>query len=127
MGMYTEMIFGATLKKDTPENVIEIIKYLVLDREDKPEDFPFKSKTSHYMLRGASCSFVGTYFYFMVSPSGFWELTTRSNVKACGEFEEFLAWIKPYIDEGVGMRDLYAQTLYEEDSEPTMYYLREEY
>lgn len=40
MGMYTELIFGADLKKDTPKNVIEALKYMIGDTEEKPNDFP---------------------------------------------------------------------------------------
>ena len=35
----------------------------------------------------------------------------------------FLEWIKPFVDSGSGNRDMYAITIYEGQSEPTIYYL----
>jgi hypothetical protein len=40
MGMYTELIFGAELKKDTPNEVIEALKYMLRETETKPTNFP---------------------------------------------------------------------------------------
>jgi hypothetical protein len=40
MGMYTELIFGADLKKETPKSVIEALKYMIGDIEEKPATFP---------------------------------------------------------------------------------------
>lgn len=35
MGMYTELIFGCSLRKDTPREVIEILKFMVDKSEFK--------------------------------------------------------------------------------------------
>lgn len=40
------------------------------------------------------------------------------------DIENFLEWLVPYIDGGSGRRDMYAISIYEEDSEPKIYYLK---
>ena len=127
MGMYTELIFGAELKKETPSSVIEALKYMLGDREDKPEDFPLSDGRCEWLFQGAS------YYFGISSPvnrftfdsmCGTWQLSTRSNIKNYGgEIEEFLAWIKPHIESGSGIKDMYALAIYEESEEPTLYYL----
>lgn len=128
MGMYTELIFGAGLKKDTPEKVIEVLKYMVGDTKEKPKDFPLPEGRCERLFRGSS-------YYFGVNEPLWkmwkddigenWVLSTRSNIKNYGgEIEAFLEWIKPYIDGGSGYRDMYAIVTYEEDEAPKIYYLR---
>jgi hypothetical protein len=129
MGMYTELIFGAELKKDTPENVIEALKYMIGDTEEKPKDFPLPDGRCERLFRGSS------YYFGVNSPvskmwkddiCGNWVLSTRSNIKNyAGEIETFLGWIKPYIYDGSGYRDMYAIVTYEEAEEPNIYYLHD--
>lgn len=125
--MYTELIFGASLKNDTPEQVINALKYIVGEIETKPLDFPLSEGRTEWLLKGSS-------YYFGVSEpitrlwqdlQNEWRLSARCSIKNYGgEIEEFLEWIKPYIDGGSGYRAMYALTMYEEDSEPTIYYLK---
>ena len=130
MGMYTELIFGADLKKETPENVIEALKYMIGDTEEKPKDFPLPDGRCEWLFRESS------YYFGVNSPvskmwkddiGGNWVLSTRSNIKNYeGEIEDFLEWIKPYIDSGSGSRDMYAIVTYEEAEVPNIYYLHED-
>ena len=130
MGMYTELIFGAELKKDTPKNVIEALKYIIGDTEEKPNDFPLPDGRCEWLFRCSS-------YYFGVTSavSKMWKddisesyvISTRSNIKNYkGEIEAFLEWIKPYIDNGSGYRDMYAIVTYEEAEVPNIYYLHED-
>ena len=129
MGMYTELMFGADLKKDTPTEVIEALKYMIGETEEKPINFPLPDGRCEWLFRGAS------YYFGVSSPvskmmyddiGGNWILSTRSNIKNYGgEIEAFLEWIKPYIDSGSGSRDMYAIVTYEESDEPKIYYLHE--
>ena len=129
MGMYTELIFGADLKKDTPKNVIEALKYMIGDTKEKPNDFPLPDGICEWLFRGASYYFgvnrpVSKMWFDDISKS--WALSTRSNIKNYeGEIEAFLEWIKPYIDGGSGVRDMYAIVTCEESDEPKIYYLHE--
>ena len=131
MGMYTELIFGARLKEDTPKEVIDTLKYMTghLKEKEKPKKLAFQ--TDRNVLCGSS-------FYFGVhhSESNFyysdmtdaWTLSSRTNIKnQDGDIEKFLDWIKPYIDRGSGCREMYAITIAESEDEPTIYYLEEPY
>lgn len=128
MGMYTELIFGATLKKETPNEVIEVLKYMLGESENKPDNFPLPEGRCEWLFRGGS-------YYFAVnnSVSKMWlddidncyHISTRSNIKNYNnEIEIFLRWIEPYISGGSGVNDMYAIVIYEEQDEPTIYYLK---
>jgi len=94
---------------------------------DKPLDFPFPNGRCEWLFQGGS-------FYFAINRpvnkmwfddiSKAYSISTRSNLKNYNnEIETFLDWIKPYINSGSGNRDMYAIVMYEEQSEPTIYYL----
>ena len=127
MGMYTELIFGADLKKDTPAEVIEALKYMIGETEEKPINFPLPDGRCEWLFQGASYYFgvnrpVGKMIYDDIGEN--WMVSTRSNIKNYeGEIEAFLEWIKPYIDGGSGARDMYAIVTYEEAEAPKIYYL----
>jgi hypothetical protein len=127
MGMYTELIFGADLKQDTPKDVIEALKYMIGDTEEKPTNFPLLGGRCESLFNGASYHFgvnrpVSEMWFDDISKS--WALSTRSNIKNYeGEIEAFLEWIKPYIDGGSGDRDMYAIVTYEQSEAPNIYYL----
>ena|SRR5271157_1062444 len=132
MGMYTELIFGASLKSDIPEDIIKTIKYyLDDDLKEKPENLSFKTTSGRNPLNGSSyyfgvCEPCNNFFYKEIS--GNWVLSVRTNIKNYeGEIEQFLEFIKPYIESGSGRRDIYAITIYEEDIEPKIFYLRCKY
>ena len=125
--MYTEIIFGAALKEDAPDQVVNALKYIIGEIEDKPEDFPLPKGRCDWIFQCGS-------YYFGVNNalskmwldkiSKRWVISARSSIKNYeNEIEEFLEWIKPYIEQGSGERDMYAIVTYEEDSEPTIYYL----
>lgn len=127
--MYTEIIFGASLKKDTPNKVINALKYMIGEIKDKPEDFPLPEGRFNWLFQCGS-------YYFGVNEAvskiwlddidGEWKVSCRSNIKNYeGEIELFLEWIKPYIESGSGEREMYVIVMYEEASEPDIYYLED--
>ena len=127
MGMYTELIFGANLKQDTPNEVIEALQYMIGKTKEKPTNFPLPEGRCEWLFQGSS-------YYFGISDpvnkmwkddiGKNWVLSTRSNIKNYnGEIETFLKWIKPYIDGGSGINEMYAIVMYEEAEAPTIYYL----
>ena len=128
--MYTELIFGATLKKDTPDKIINALNYMLGNVEVKPIDFPLSDGRCEWLFKGSS------YHFAVNNPvNDMWKdgideqyhVSTRSNIKNYyGEIEEFLEWIKPYIEQGSGSREMYAIVIYEEQDIPTMYYLDNE-
>ena len=126
MGMYTELIFGAELKKETPNEVIEALKYMLGEIKEKPNNYPLPDGRCEWLFQGSS-------YYFAINESvnkmwldeidNCWHISTRSNIKNYeDEIETFLEWIKPYIDSGSGDRDMYAITIYE-SGEPVLYFL----
>lgn len=129
MGMYTELIFGAELKRNTPNEVIQALKYMLGETNVKPNDFPLPDGRCEWLFQSSS-------YYFGVNESvnkmwldnvdNCWHISTRSSLKNYGgEIQKFLEWIKPYIESGSGCRDMYAIVTYEEAAEPTIYYLHE--
>lgn len=128
--MYTEFVFATELKKDTPENVINILKYLTDEPEydteyagELPEHPFFKTdrwkwifKCDSYYFPGISmCQFVHDEFF-----PGTYYLTSRSNLKNYdNEIGKFLHWIKPYCD---GSHGFMGYKMYEEFDEPTLIY-----
>ena len=130
--MYTELILGCKIRGDAPKEVIETLKWMCSEQEDNlPESWPFPKDSRHKRLFR-----MGSY-YFAISSSippvfqydsngNTWMLSTRSNLKNYNnEIETFLAWLRPYIEQGSGSREFYAIVTYEEQAEPTIYYLKE--
>jgi hypothetical protein len=97
MGMYTELILGAKLKKETPEDVINTLKFMI--GMDTPENFiPIVDFGRNPLIGGS--------FYFAVSSpvtnmyksdiDEEWQISTRANIKNYNdEIEKFLEWLKP--------------------------------
>ena len=129
MGMYTELIFGARLKENTPKEVIDTLKYMVGDLEEKPEKLAFETSTGRNVL-GESSFYFGVHFpvtkFYYDGIVKAWTLSSRANIKNYdGEIDQFLDWIKPYIDRGSGNREMFAIKIYEEHDEPTIDYLHD--
>ncbi len=111
MGYYTELKVVFWLKKDTPKQVIDLLKRVIIDQdlghdktlfgsEDvfKPDiDHSFSKCNNWYML------FLGTNFdddkgREMHEVSGRWLVKIHSDFKNYGnEIDEFIDWISPYI------------------------------
>jgi len=130
MGMYTELIFGAELKKETPNEVIEVLQYMLGQLEDKPINFPLPDGRCEWLFQG------GSYYFAINNPVNKmwidntdkqWRISTRSNIKNYeNEIQLFLDWIKPYVESGSGNREMYAIVIYEDSETPIIYYLDEE-
>jgi hypothetical protein len=127
MGMYTELIFGASFKKDTPDQVIQAIKYMLGERKEKPSDFPLPEGRCEWLFQSGSFYFavdkpVNEFWYDNIKEA--WTLSVRGNIKNYAqEIETFLEWVKPYIKKGAGAKNMYAIVMYEESEEPQIYYL----
>jgi len=112
MGYYTEFIFKATLKKDTPENIISLLNRVINERDlghDKvlfdTEDV-FKPDLNHeffkcerwYMLflcTNWDETMQGSLFY---KEKDYWILDIHTEFKNYnGEIDHFIDWITPFI------------------------------
>lgn len=124
MGMYTELNIGVAFKEDTPENIIDILKYMLNYENDEPEttDHPlFKTPRWSFMLRCDSYYFDGHTDSSMIynDISNQWYLNVRSNLKNYdGEIELFLHFIQPYLE----TTDFLGYMRYEEYDDPTLIY-----
>ena len=126
MGMYTELNIGVNLVPDTPENIINILNYMLSCSNDviEPEttDHPlFSTERWSYMLVCDSYYFDGRTDSSMVRDdiSGEYELNVRCNVKNYNdEIELFLDFIQPYLE----TNGFLGYTRYEEFDDPILIY-----
>jgi hypothetical protein len=135
MGMYTELIFGAELKLETPPEVIAMLQLLVegVPRGIEPELLP---EHPFFKCTRWDCLFtMGSSYFGVKAPvnkmwqdeyNHKWIVSTRSNLKDYdGEIKKFLDWIYPYVESGSGECEVYAMVTYEENEFPSIYMLRE--
>ena len=123
MGMYTELIFGASLKENTPKDVIETLQYMVGNIE-KPKNLAFDTESGRNPLLESSCYFgIDRPVSVFYKTGKTWKLSTRASIKNDGEIEQFLQWIEPYIQSGSGSKDIYAYVTYEDSEKPMIHFL----
>lgn len=106
MGMYTEFVLGVNLKRDTPDEIIDILRYMTEGEFEDPEPeasdhLLFKTERWRYMLQCDSAYFGGLSISKLQRPehaTDDWHLSIRSNLKNYdNEIELFLNWISPYV------------------------------
>ena len=122
MGMYTEIMFRATLKRDVPANVLAPIRAMIGQEEADAENLP-----SHQLFQCPRWSHIGTsssYYFPEHAPSGMvkddirkaWNVYLNADLKNYhDEIAQFFDWIDPYIDAAPG--EFLGYELYE-DVEP---------
>jgi hypothetical protein len=103
MGMYTELNCAFKLRKDTPEKVIAIIRFMTEEREkpDVVDHSLFSTARWEEMLQCDSYYFEGdtqSTIRFDDCSNRFY-VTIRCNLKNYeGEIEKFIEWITPYME-----------------------------
>jgi hypothetical protein len=114
MGVYTELIFGAQLKTETPKEIIDTLLYLTGEGK-KPEklviDFssnPLKSSSQYFAVN------LPLNKMWLGPTDGDWHISTRSNINQGANISEFLQWIKPWVKYGSGAADIYAIVIHED-------------
>ena len=128
MGMYTEIYINVDLKKDTPDDVIKVLKamcYMLPDQEcsDVLADYPDRwiclfSNMSYY-TPSTNCRFLE-----FDDISNQWSLLGKGDIKNYNnDIEKFFEWIMPWIDGSVG--DFIGYQRYEESQLPTLHTLNE--
>lgn len=132
MGMYTEFVFASELKKETPEEIINILKDMVNGNSYNTYSIP---NHEFFKCDRWKCLFTGDSYYFDggtmskityddITKTYF--LTVRSNLKNYdSEIERFLDFIYPYLDEKYDTSDFLGYYRYEENREPDLIYYSE--
>ena len=131
MGMYTEMYVKAIFKENLPNDVVNIIKYMLGMGDIKVEDLKlpdhelFKTPRWECMLRSSSHYHIpfalNKFIYNEISEKYF--LVARADFKNYnGEIEKFFDWLKPYLQREFD-KTLIGYSLYEVDTEPKLDYL----
>lgn len=132
--MYTELIFGATLKEKTPLYVTDAFNQVINDKVTNLSD-EITQFIDEYSLRKLIWS---SSYYFGAhnnKPSCVfdksadrWCISFRANCKNYqGEIEKFIEFIKPYVEYGSGPTNIFAIVQYEEDDYPTLYGTEDKY
>ena len=127
MGMYTELVMACELPKDTPEKIINIIKYMLGEIDECPNiieerDPLFNTTRWRCMLRSSSYSFIksratSSLWYDGIAKQ--YILSIWCNLKNYDEeVDKFLNWIINYTTSYgfVGYKR------YEEFDNPTLIY-----
>lgn len=139
--MYTELIFGATLKEKTPTYVTQALDYVINDTDDTDDTVNVKlSDESKYFINEYSLSKLiwCTSYYFGAhtnkpscvfdKTSNRWCISFRANCKNYkGEIEKFIEFIRPYVEYGSGLTNIFAIVQYESDDYPTLYGIEGKY
>jgi len=127
MGMYTEIRYFGGLKKDVPEHVPHILRFMVGQPVTEPSNLPdhplFKDTRWAYMLNCDSYYFeADTHSTMRFDDIGEqWQLTVQSNLKNYNdEIAKFIDWVSPYVQAMDGQ--FVGYTRYEEENNPTLIY-----
>lgn len=124
MGMYTEIYVNVDLKKETPDEIIEVLKAMCnMEGSDKKVLEPYPDMWSclfsnmSYYTPSTRCR---SLTYDDITEQ--WSLLGKGDIKNYEkEIEKFFDWIIPYVDGYPG--DFIGYHLYEEHRVPTLVFL----
>lgn len=126
MGMYTELYLCCNIKKDLPEEALEVLQYL-FDQGPEPKLLPlhpyFVTERWDHIGNSSSYYFVPRFVrdFKQSSIEDRYCLITRCDLKNYNrEIEYFLAWLHPYIY--AKQEDHLGHIRYEEGPKPTLLY-----
>jgi hypothetical protein len=120
MAVYTDFIFCATLKRQTPAPVIDTLLYLVGEGK-RPQTLMFDDPVNP--LAGGEYQSANKMWLDRNS----WRVSAHATVKNSGyTIEKFVEWIKPWVESGFGNRDIFAFAMHEDADNPVIYALYEE-
>jgi hypothetical protein len=129
MGMYSELIFGATLKENTPTYVTDALNSVINDNIDAKLSGVAEQFIDEYSL--SKLIWCSSYYFgsHVNKPScdfdkiaERWCVSFRANCKNYqNEIEKFIEFITPYVEYGSGPTNIFAIVQYEEDDYPTLY------
>jgi hypothetical protein len=124
MGMYTEIYVNVDLKKDTPPDVIDVLRAIV-------EGDYANTVLSAYPDRWPMLFSDGSYYTPLTCASSLTydgihnghSLIGKGDIKNYErEIEAFFDFIAPHVDDNVGDTVFIGYSRYEEDTMPTLYF-----
>jgi hypothetical protein len=103
--MYTELNCAFSLKRDTPDEIVDVLLFMTRQDEEAPKNLPTHSffQTPHWrdLLKGTRDIVAETYSNAMLElseTSGRYRVTIRCVVKNSDpEIAQFIDWIAPFI------------------------------
>lgn len=126
--MYTEIYVNVDLKKETPDNVIRVLKAMCCmlpDQEcsevlvDYPSGWKYLFYSGSYYTPNTRC-----HSLTFDDISNKWSLLGKGDIKNYdGEIKKFFEWIIPYVDGYPG--EFIGYSRYEEELKPTLVFLPE--
>jgi len=123
MGMYTELLLRCSLKKEAPDEVVSVCRYL-FGNGKQPDDLP--THPFFTLSRWRSVGRCSSYYHFPHAVNLFkfddiqegYNLFSRSDLKDySNEIDAFVSWLMPHIDGHVG--EWIGHYFYEEQDLPT--------
>lgn len=133
--MYTELIFGATLKEKTPTYVTQALDSVINDRTNVNLSDEVKQFIDEYSI--SKLIWCSSYYFgahdnkpscVFDKIAGRWCISFRANCKNYqNEIEKFIGFIKPYVEYGSGPTNIFAIVQYEESDYPTLYGTEDKY
>lgn len=123
MGMYTEIYVNVDLRRDTPEEVIHVLKAMCGKLDPEIEEEALKDFPDRWCMLFSDCSYYTprTFCKYLEfdSISNQWSLLGKGDIKNYGcEIEQFFEWLSPHIDAWDG--DFIGYKRHEEDQVPLM-------
>lgn len=128
MGMYTEIHFNSELKPNLPQNVVDVLQYMIDQNKNEPalpdHEF-FKCERWTILFTCDSYYFdADTYSTLRFDDiSNAYYLCVRANLKNYdNEIQKFIDWIMPYLAKYEG--EFLGFYRYEESEQPTLIYAK---
>lgn len=125
MGMHTELRVNCRLKADTPQQVVDVLRYLAdgdtmqLPKFALPEHPLFSCDRWRYLMRMSSSYFDDEPSAGVVKWRGRWHVLSVANLKNYDdEIAKFIDWLSPHVDAAPGT--VWAEHRYEERDEATL-------
>lgn len=126
MGMYTEIYVNVDLKRDTPAEVILVLKAMCRKLEPEVSERVLESYPHrwHLLFNNGSYYTPFTHCQYLEYDeiTKQWSLLGKGDIKNYGgEIQEFFNWIMPHVDGIEG--DFIGYHRYEESQEPVLHFI----
>lgn len=124
MGMYTEFFYRAEIRKNAPDSVKYVLKFLCAEMQRQPRRLP--EHEFFQCSRWADVAVMGSAYFISREPifrdvGHAYELAIHSNMKNYqGQIQKFVHWVDPYVQAIRG--DFLGYSLYEESTEPNLFF-----